>query len=203
VQSTSNSLQHFLPALKNHLLARTRGIPYTGEDPSYSIAEQLELTIVNNMIYSHQVVRFHYTTYDMRRKQDSVNPRSHADIMLPAFDDASPASFWYARVIGVYHTRVQLAGQSTMTNYDFLHVRWYKPDPTQTHTRWRLPRVQFVDHRVNPSGAFGFLNPAVILRSVHIIPAFARGLAELLDGPSIARSGVEDLNDWVSHYVGM
>jgi hypothetical protein len=110
VQSTSNSLQHFLPALKNHLLACTQGIPYTGKDLSYSIAEQHELTIVNNMIYSHQVVWFHYTTYDMCRKQDSVNPQSHANIMLPAFDNASPASFWYAQVIGVYHTCVQLAG---------------------------------------------------------------------------------------------
>jgi hypothetical protein len=59
-------------------------------------AEQLELTIVDGMIYSHQVVRFHHTTYNMCRKQDLVNPQSHANIMMPAFDGASPSAFWHA-----------------------------------------------------------------------------------------------------------
>ena len=40
------------------------------------------VTILNNLIYSHKVLWINYTTYDMRREQDFLNPRTHADIMV-------------------------------------------------------------------------------------------------------------------------
>lgn len=33
-------------------------------------------------MFRHSVFRVDYTTYDMRRDQDSINPRTHPDIML-------------------------------------------------------------------------------------------------------------------------
>jgi hypothetical protein len=39
--------------------------------------EQLqEVQILDNRIYFHKVFRVKYTTYDMRRAQDSINPRT-------------------------------------------------------------------------------------------------------------------------------
>jgi len=44
----------------------------------------------------------------MRREQDSLNPRTHANIMvLSPEDDPSAHPYWYARIIGIYHTLVR------------------------------------------------------------------------------------------------
>ena len=60
--------------------------------------------------------------------------------------------------------------------------------------------------------AFGFLDPAQVIRAVHLIPAFHSGRREdLLQGPSIARKYQEDednkrlreQSDWAYFYVGM
>ncbi|KZT04446.1 uncharacterized protein LAESUDRAFT_634603, partial [Laetiporus sulphureus 93-53] len=40
------------------------------------------MRIVKNQIYFPKVVCINYMTYDMRRAQESINPCSHADIML-------------------------------------------------------------------------------------------------------------------------
>ena len=61
------------------------------------------------MIYQHRVLRVNYTTYDMRRDQDSLNPQSHPDIMLLSHEDKNDDNwhpYWYARVIGIFHANV-------------------------------------------------------------------------------------------------
>lgn len=47
---------------------------------AHTAHEHLSLRIANNRIYHHRVCRINYTTYDVRRAQDSINPRTHADI---------------------------------------------------------------------------------------------------------------------------
>jgi hypothetical protein len=157
------------------------------------------------VIYEHRVVRLNYTDYCLRRQQDSVNPSSHADIMLPDFTSQEPSDFTYARVIGIYHVCVQLAGETAVRDFNFLHVRWYCADPTHKR-RWRLPRISFLDtaQAGNAQRSFGFLNPAEVIRSVHIIPAYHHGLANLLHALSVARLGAgTDEEEWKLHYVGM
>ena len=40
----------------------------------------------------------------MRREQDSLNPRTHANVMVPSpEDDPSTHSYCYARIVGIYH----------------------------------------------------------------------------------------------------
>ncbi|THU94749.1 hypothetical protein K435DRAFT_612598, partial [Dendrothele bispora CBS 962.96] len=63
------------------------------------------LTFENNRIYRHKVVRINHTTYDLRRDQDSINPRTHADIMALA-PPGSIHPLIYGRVIGVFHANV-------------------------------------------------------------------------------------------------
>ncbi len=91
--------------------------------------------IKDDRIYSHKTIRFNYPTYDMRRAQDTVNPRTHADIALLARDDPTDDHpYWYARVVGVYHAAIRYTGPQSKTRewwrVDFLWVRWYKRDAT-------------------------------------------------------------------------
>ena len=44
--------------------------------------ERATLRFVNNRFYLHKVLRINYTSYDMRREQDSLNPRTHANVMM-------------------------------------------------------------------------------------------------------------------------
>lgn len=68
---------------------------------------------------------------------------------------------------------------------DLLHVRWFHRDRTSP-SGWiakRLPRLTFIPD--NKDGAFGFLDPADIVRASHIMPAFAHErTSEFLKSPS-------------------
>jgi len=106
---------------------------YTGEEPDFSPFQLNSLVIDLNTIYEHKFLRVNYTTYDLRREQDSINPRTHPDVMVLSgetaedTDDAHP--YWYARVIGIYHARVRhigpLSKSSEPQRLEFLRVRWY------------------------------------------------------------------------------
>ena len=76
----------------------------------------------------------------------------------------------------------------------FIRVRWYGLDPDPRYRfGWksrRLPRIGFIDDTAkdNTSPAFGFIDPANIIRGVHLIPAFKDGLTSgLLDTSPLAR----------------
>ena len=67
----------------------------------------------------------------------------------------------------------------------------------------RLPHVRFVPDDTPNSRAFGFLDPAVIIHAVHLIPAFSEGkIAELLK-PSIAHQESDNNKNWQYFYVNM
>lgn len=76
-----SNIQNFLPKLYDHLLQRLLhdGKEITNDDWS-------QLIIQNNQIYCHKAVRINYTTYDNRREQDFINPRTHSDIMVLSDD---------------------------------------------------------------------------------------------------------------------
>jgi hypothetical protein len=81
-------------------------------------------------IYHHNLSRLHFTTYDVRRGTDTINPgTSRYNVMLPA-DNVDPRQFLYARALGVYHVNEIYTGPG-MRDYearrlDFLWVRWYE-----------------------------------------------------------------------------
>ena len=55
-------------------------------------------------IYQHNIMRVNYTTYDVRRAQDTINPNTdHHDIITHSFQDPSLAGhqYLYARVLGI------------------------------------------------------------------------------------------------------
>ncbi|THH19983.1 hypothetical protein EUX98_g8669 [Antrodiella citrinella] len=179
------AMKDFMPRLLNHLLGRLMNPDDADSYRQFSNSEQQQIILRYNQVFRHKIVRVNYTTYDVRRGQDSLNPSSHADIMIPAFDldpetgvSASGHPFAYARILGVFHAHVmrRVPGQREKQEVmEFLLVRWFRLD-----TRYkagfnakRLYRLEFVPEL--DDDAFGFLNPDDIIRASHIIPAFAYG----------------------------
>lgn len=216
--------QNFVLNLKDFLFASV-----TGHSPTenFTHAERDSIRLDRNRIYKHQVLRVNYTTYDMRRSQDSVNPdSSHMDIMVHAPpDDATNAGhpFYYARILGVYHASVSCtlpASDSSVNipankpqDVEFLWVRWFALDtsaPGGFQSR-RLHRLSFVDHK--DGTAFGFISPRDVIRGVHIMGAPAHGTTKDLLPPSIARkvtknrqqkkNSLKENEDYRYYYVGM
>ncbi len=154
-------------------------------------------------------MRINYTSYDMRRDQDSINPRTHSDVMMISPETGAHAHpFWYARVLGIFHAQVCHTGPEarshSVQNMEFLWVRWHGTEPGY---RWgfksaRLPKIGFVPE--DDEGAFGFVDPSLVLRACHLTPVFSAGRTRtLLDfSPSAARHPGED-KDWVNYYVMM
>ncbi|KAK0421714.1 hypothetical protein EV421DRAFT_1724714 [Armillaria borealis] len=195
------------PAKTNHLLTRLLGHDFDGDDETYSDAQRASVHIVSNRIYAHKTMRINYTSYDMRRDQDSINPRTHNDVMMVSPETGDHAHpFWYARVLGIFHAQVCHTGPEarshSVQNMEFLWVRWYGTEPGYRwgYKRARLPKIGFVP--VDDEGAFGFLDPSLVLRACHLTPVFSSGRTRtLLDfSPSAARHPGED-EDWVNYYV--
>jgi hypothetical protein len=193
--------------LKDHLLARVLKRDYDGDETPFSEEDRASLKFARHQVYQHKVLRINYTTYDMRREQDSLNPRTHANIMVLAHDDSEGHPYWYARIIGIYHTQVIHSSSRDPIHMEFLWVRWYGTDPGPRYkSGWkarRLPRVGFVDDSDDSSPAFGFLDPMHVIRGVHLIPAFDDGLTDSLLEPSLARLPHEGDYDYSLYYVNL
>ena len=156
-------------------------------------------------MYKHQLLRINYTTYDVRRSQDLINPDTRRrDIMLLSSDDEDESHpFRYARVLGVYHVNVVYTGPG-MLDYlarrlDFLWVRWFQYSSTQS-VQWadyRLDNVHFPP--IASDDAFGFVDPREVLRACHIIASFASGKVHC-DAISISKLA-NDSQDWRSYRI--
>jgi hypothetical protein len=87
---------------------------------------------------------------------------------------------------------------------EFLWVRWFGTVPGHKYgfKAARLPKVGFVPD--TDDQAFGFLDPSLVIRGCHMIPAFADGrTSELLTTQNSAAHLPGELDDWVAYYVGM
>jgi hypothetical protein len=131
---------------------------------------------------------------------------SHED---PSDEGNAHHPYWYARIVGIFHVDVINSGPRSTSpdkqRINFLWLRWFGRD-ISFKAGWvakRLHRVGFLD--ASGPGAFGFLDPAMAIRGVHMIPAFAHGqTAESLSPPqSVARLPLEEESDWCFYYVNM
>jgi len=203
---------HLLPRIRSHLQGQNlqsdlKTPSSCGSDPSSSEA-QTELNFVlfkDNRIYSHKLARIYYTTYDMRRSEDVINPRtSHCDIMLLAPMESDVATsgsfhpFLYARVLGIFHTNVIYNGPGMISyeamRLDFLWVRWFDMSHTSNLSLDRL-----VFSPMASENAFGFVDPGLVLRGCHLLPAFSVGKHHL-DGIGLSRNA-RDAQEWKAYFV--
>ena len=197
--------------LREHLLHRVLGPPTDGE---YTPQQHRGLHILDDRIYRHKVLRVNYTTYDMRRDQDSINPRTHPDVMLLADESNSDLHpYWYARILDIFHAIVSYDGpgssQATQRwqRIEFLWVRWFELDLSRQHgfRHRRLPRVRFVAEDDPDASPFGFVHPDDLVRAAYLMPAFSLGHTdELLGSSPLARrlnNATDD--DWCGFDVCM
>ncbi|KAJ8692097.1 hypothetical protein PTI98_009438 [Pleurotus ostreatus] len=176
----------FIPKLKKHLLSRLLHPNEWIENEDFSREEWNEVQILGDRLYVHKTLRVNYTTYDVHGAQDSINSRSHPDVMTLKQQDHAQHPFDYARVIGIFHVRVQHETLSPdMQELDVLWVRNFHVDTTYCSglKQKRLTRLAFV----SGAEAFGFLSPDEVIRGSHVIPAFAYGPTRDLLGPTLAR----------------
>ena len=194
-------------------MGRLLGHNFGDTDTTFTPEERLTVRIQNETIFRVHTARINYTTYDMRRGYDTVNPRTHPFVMV-ASPETEPGShpFWYATVIGVFHANVQHVGTNSrdysVRRMEFLWVRWLGVVPDYAFGRHlaRLPKIGFIPD--SDEFAFGFLDPSLVLRGCHLIPAFEDGrTTELLTTTATCSitearpSGEKD--DWANYYVGM
>ncbi|KAJ2980785.1 hypothetical protein NUW54_g10956 [Trametes sanguinea] len=200
------TVDDFLLLLRHHLVSRM-----TGQHEALVLDEWKDsLEIKDDCAYEHTVIKFNYPTYDMRRAQDPVNPCTHPDIMMLNEDANEEHPYWYARVLGVYHVQVHYSGPKASspgvwTRINFLWVRWFTHDMT-TSTGFphrQLPCLSFASLDDPDSSAFGFIDPATIIRATYIMPSFHSGTTvDLLPSDSVARKDGTD-DDYVYNYASM
>jgi hypothetical protein len=151
-------------------------------------------------IYHHNLMRINYTTYDVRWAQDVVNPNTeHRDIMM--LSDSSIHPFCYARVLGIYHANAIYTGPERKDYQprcmEFLWVCWFELANQPLRSSITLDVLWFVP--MVEDDTFGFVDPADVVQSCHIIPAFA---SEKHHPDGVAMSGIaQDGNDWRRYYV--
>lgn len=217
-------VQNFFSKLRSHLLPRIRATlqqeagalqPCATTAPDSTSPINLDETsrdfvfFKGDCIYHHKLLRFNFTTYDVRRGTDIINPgTTRCNIMLLADHESGSVStshhFLYARVLGAYHANVIYTGPGMRDykarRFDFLWVRWYEVvDPGSSGwSNSTLDTVRFPPLRGDDS--FGFVDPMDVLRGCHILPAFARGRREetTIDVSRCAK----DSKDYKLYYVG-
>lgn len=218
----NNIEQDFLPRLKKHLLPRLKDMmkkEALGQDAVDvdSYAELMrdhslhthtsQLFFKHDRLYKHNLFRINYTTYDIRRAQDTININSsRRDIMV--LNDTSDEDegcgqelqrFLYARVIGVFHTNIVFTGPGSLDyqprRMDFLWVRWFRPSPSIGWDSRRLDCVDFFP--VEDECAFGFLDPNDVVRACHIMPRHALGRSAYAGRSKLAK----DKDDWQYYNV--
>ncbi|KJA13829.1 hypothetical protein HYPSUDRAFT_99722, partial [Hypholoma sublateritium FD-334 SS-4] len=214
----------FTKKLKEHLLPRILKKLKINEDSLGSGDTSMEqlaqkwIVVKSDRIFQHKLAHFYHTTYDVRRSEDVINPRTaHCDVMLLAdlepngtshSDMTATHPFLYGRVIGIYHVNVVYVGQGMKSyeamRFDLLQIRWFQVEISDLQDRhlseWaslRLNRLSFPSMAFKDS--FGFLDPSLVLRGCHLIPMFSSGKRH----PSgTGFSGMaKDGNDWRGYYV--
>ncbi|KAJ7311653.1 hypothetical protein DFH08DRAFT_973751 [Mycena albidolilacea] len=172
----------FLKKLRTHLLSRSLDIPYDGDKVEFSQEDLMNVIFTRDQIYTHQVMCINYTTYDVQRTDDSINPHTNSDVMVLSHKDegsSNPHPYWYTHVLGIFHADIgHLRPKSKSRRpkrMEFLWVCWFGRDLSHK-SGWkakRLDRLGFID--LADPATFGFLDPAEAIHTLHIIPAFHYG----------------------------
>ncbi|KAG1728014.1 hypothetical protein EDD22DRAFT_961140 [Suillus occidentalis] len=122
-------------------------------------------------------MQVHYTTYDLRHEYDTINPRTHRDVMVLSGETTPSHPYWYARVLGIYHMEVWLSGGA-------------QPVKRHLEVLWEEPLVE----DILCEGRFSF-EPSARDPSKFVT-------SSLRYRKSLARPGGY-LDDWEEYYVGI
>ena len=179
-----------------------------GSNKSLALGDWQAVVLKHDRFYKHNIMRLNYTAYDVRWEEDTIHAgTSHCNVMTlnsTFAEDSRKHPFCYARILGIFHANVVYLGEQNVDYHpqrlEFLWVRWYSVDE-HVQAGWKalkLDRIRFPP-MTNNAKAFGFLDPADVLRGCHLIPAFSQGTVhpDSRHFSSLAR----DQNDWTVYYV--
>ncbi|KAJ7448896.1 hypothetical protein B0H11DRAFT_2161975 [Mycena galericulata] len=136
--------QGYMPKLKGHLLDRLLhpDSSWCGDDFEFTPEQHHKILIKNNRFYRHkpEVLPVNYTTYDVRRGQDSINQPPEGDTSRP---------FSYARIVGIFHVEAvnnTPGAYKVPTLIDVLWVRNFRIDKIYRagFKAKRLHRLEFL-----------------------------------------------------------
>ncbi|KAF8067519.1 hypothetical protein FPV67DRAFT_1416255, partial [Lyophyllum atratum] len=159
--------KEIIPKLQDHLPARLLSREFSGDEhDDFTDDDRNDVRIIGSALYSVKVIHVNYTTYDIRRASDTINPRPHCYITVRLPETGPDAhQFRYAQVLGIFHGVVLHAGPrscnpSKRLQMDFLWVHWLGVEPGHRSGRRhaRLPKLGSVPD-TDPC-AFGFLDPS-------------------------------------------
>jgi hypothetical protein len=196
-------MQNFISDLQDHVLDRLVNPNDIGiRDVNFTDKDRRTISFISGAMYSHATLRVDYTSYDIRRARDTLNPKfKHHFIMVRSGDNFPDHPFWYAKVLGIFHLNVHWhtdSSTSATRRVDFLWVRWMQIAQLGDWERCILDRVEYVPDS-SYRDMYGFLDPACVIRACHMIPAFHFGRASH-SHPSIAQDDAAN-GDWSSYYV--
>ncbi|KIJ59331.1 hypothetical protein HYDPIDRAFT_46993, partial [Hydnomerulius pinastri MD-312] len=163
-----------------------------------------QVVFKGNRIYSHPLLRINYTTYNLHREMDTVNPRTdHHDIMLLAHAGGPERHpFCYAHILAIYHANVVFTRPESRDyqarRFEFLWVRWFQL--LDTPAGWEhssLDKERFMS--MDQADVYGFVDPSDVLRCCHLVLVFADGRLHP-DGVAISRNA-RDSDDWKYYYI--
>ncbi|TEB15351.1 hypothetical protein FA13DRAFT_1721217 [Coprinellus micaceus] len=181
----------FHEKLKRHLLPRI--LEKLGYDKAVVAAgadQWPHVAFKDNRIYSHQLLKMNYTTYDVRRNQDIIHvgtPQCNVMFLNPSYTADSRLTehpYLYGKILGVFHADVCFVGQlpndlKPSTAYhriDVVWVNWYKFLPAKTPSS--LDRLSL--YPLNLGFSLNFTDPDNIIRGIHLIPQFSSKQEEIL-----------------------
>ncbi|KAJ7115737.1 hypothetical protein C8R44DRAFT_880156 [Mycena epipterygia] len=201
----------FIPKLQDHLLGRLLNREFDGDThEEFTPEDRNTIRITKNRIYTTTLLRVNYTTYDVRRDQDVLNPRAQSFVMVRSPEtEAGAHPYWYTQILGVFNAtvfRVTPTERTSSTIMEFLWVRWLGIEPGYRAgiKKARLPKVGFVPE--SDAYGFGFLDPTQVIRGSHLIPDFNNGRTNDLlatEEETAARSSPLDTEDWANYYVNI
>ncbi|KAI0312029.1 hypothetical protein OF83DRAFT_1067878, partial [Amylostereum chailletii] len=221
VQALSQKLHtHLLNRIRAMHIEERRERGEDTEDPCDLEAPSVnDIILKSDRIYRHEVMTVTYTTYDVRRDQDTISPNGPRHNIMSLTPSAStslpdglgsadmPTSrfpYRYARVLGIYHANVIYRGPDALDaeprRIDFLWVRWYEQQAFVGRNAWggnRLEQLYFPP--MSREDAFGVIEPADVLRGCHIIPTYSQG-RKSEDQQHVSRHA-RDGEDWKRYYM--
>ncbi|KAJ7062848.1 hypothetical protein C8F01DRAFT_105567 [Mycena amicta] len=180
-KSGDPAMKHFIPHLQDHLLGRMLNREFDGDDhDDFTDDDRRTVEIRDDKIYANKLFRVNYTTYDVRRDQDVMNSSALPFVIVHSPNAKKPGAspYWVAQILGIFNatvSRITTTERTIPKREEFLFVRWLGDEPNYVSgiSQGRLPMVGFVPD--SDPYAFGFLDPAQVVRGAHLMPVFSRG----------------------------
>lgn len=185
------------------MLAHLCNLNYDGDENTFTPEEWATIHFINglNQVRMPRRLQIYFTTYDVRRAYDTLWLGQGGVVMLHSCEEGPDAHpFWYAQVLAAFVFCVYYDGRKhTM---DVLWVQWLG---VVLGHRWsiqkaRLPKIGFIPES---PGAFGCIDPALMIWACHVIPAFAEGCTDSLLRHGHFAHANNDVDNYVAYYVNM